>query len=275
MEKYTQQNTSQNNPKIMAQKLSDVSENQENVRNKEIEKSYGNNYLKWKGWEKESDFGTLKKQEKAYFAAEIRKTHNIFPTNSKVLEIGFGNGSFLKFAKDLNWDIFGTEINEHLIKAALDCGYKVIHSDNLLAYSENTFDLVVGFDVLEHIPQSDLLNFINEVKRILKKGGFFIARFPNGDSPFGLIYQNGDTTHITTIGSGKAYYFAAQCDMDVVFIGGEAQPLLGASLLHFAHRLIALPIKKVLHLITNLIFFPRSNISFYSSNLTIIYKKLN
>jgi SAM-dependent methyltransferase len=133
----------------------------------------------------------------------------------------------------------------------------------------------VAFDVLEHIPQNELPNFINEVKRILKNGGFFISRFPNGDSPFGLINQNGDTTHLTTIGSGKAYFFAAQCDMDVVFVGGEAQPLLGTSLLHFAHRLIALPIKKALHLITNLIFFPRSNISFYSTNLTMIYKKSN
>jgi 2-polyprenyl-3-methyl-5-hydroxy-6-metoxy-1,4-benzoquinol methylase len=248
---------------------------QSNVINKEIEDLYGKNYLKWKGWEQNSSFASLKKQEKAYFAAEIKKTRSIFSAKSKVLEIGFGNGSFLKYALDKKWDIYGTEINEHLVKAALECGFNVCQTDNLLVYSESTFDLVVAFDVLEHISQNDLPNFIGEIKRILKNGGCFIARFPNGDSPFGLADQNGDVTHITTIGSGKAYYFAAQCDMEVVFVGGESQPLFGTSLLHFAKRLFALLIKKSLHFITNLIFFPRSNISFYSSNLIMIYKKSN
>ena len=246
---------------------------QSGVSNKKIEESYGNNYLKWKGWKKNSNFGKLKKQDKAYYSAEIRRTKHSFPKNSKVLEIGFGNGSFLKFAQEKNWEIYGTEINEHLAKEAIECGYNVRHSDNLLSYKDNTFDLVVAFDVMEHIPQDDLPNFISQVKRTLKKDGFFIARFPNGDSPFGLVNQNGDITHLTTIGSGKIYYFAAQSDMEVIFIGGEAQPLIGTSLLYLAHRVISLPIKKVLNLITNLIFFPRSNIAFYSTNLTIVYKK--
>ena len=237
--------------------------------------SYDSNYLKWKNWEQSSSFGKLKKEEETYFAAELRRTNNIFSQDSKVLEIGFGNGSFLKFAKNKKWDIFGTEINENLVKVAFESGFNVRLSDNLLAYNENIFDLVVAFDVLEHIPQNDLLNFISEVKRILKKGGFFIARFPNGDSPFGLPNQNGDITHLNVIGSGKIGYLAAKCDMDVVFVGGEAQPLFGTGLLNFVHRLIALPIKKALHLVTNLIFFPGSNISFYSSNLILIYKKAN
>lgn len=128
---------------------------------------------------------------------------------------------------------------------------------------------------MEHIPQNSLTEFINEVKRVLKVGGVFIARVPNGDSPFGLLNQNGDVTHITTIGSGKAHYFAKKCAMQVVFLGGEAQPVSGNTLLGVTHRIISLPIKKLLHIVTNLIFFPRSTISFYSSNLTLIFTKPN
>jgi len=215
------------------------------VRNKKIEKSYGSNYLKWKEWNNNTFFG----------------------------EIGFGNGSFLKFAKEKNWKIYGTEINKNLVKKAIECGYNVTHTDNLLSYKDNTFDLVVAFDVMEHIPQDEVLNFISQVKRTLKKDGFFIARVPNGDSPFGLVNQNGDITHLTTIGSGKIFYFAALSNMEVIFVGEEAQPLIGTSLLFLGHRLIALPIKKILNLITRLIFFPRSNIAFYSLNLTMIYRK--
>ena len=72
---------------------------------------------------------------------------------------------------DKNYPIDKSPIDEILAKQkALESRFNVIHSDNLTRYSENFFDLVVGFDVLEHIPQSNLHIFISEVKRILKKG---------------------------------------------------------------------------------------------------------
>jgi 2-polyprenyl-3-methyl-5-hydroxy-6-metoxy-1,4-benzoquinol methylase len=247
---------------------------QSNVSNKAVESSYGDNYLKWMNWGNSSDFGKITKYERTYFTSEIMKTNRSFPAKSNVLEIGFGNGSFLTYAKEKQWNICGTELNEDLVKTAIYCGFKVSHSDNLLAYGDNTFDLIVAFDVLEHIPQNVLTDFIVEIKRILKNNGFFIARFPNGDSPFGLSNQNGDITHITTIGSGKVSYFAAQSNMEVTYLGGESQPLFGTSALIFTHRLISIPIKKILQFITNIVFFPRSKVVFYSMNLTAIFKKV-
>ena len=248
----------------------------ENISDTKIEDSYGIDYLTWKNWGSESScFGKLTTADAAYYSAELKRSSTSFPPNCKVLEIGFGNGSFLTYAKVKLWDIFGVEINKDLVTAAIKNNFNVIHSDNLISYNDDFFDLIVAFDVLEHIPQKDLTLFINEVKRILKKGGVFVARFPNGDSPFGLMNQNGDITHVTTLGSGKVHYFAAQCGMDVVFIGGEAQPLFVKSPLHFSHRLISLPIKFILNMITKLLFFPRTKISFYSHNLTLIYKKPN
>jgi len=238
-----------------------------------LEDSYGGDYLRWKSWGN-AEFGKLNKTEAAYYRAEISRTNYKFPKDSKILEIGFGNGAFLKYALYKNWDVSGTEINEALVKTALDHGCRAIHTDNLSSFQDNSFDLVVAFDVLEHIPQDALPLMILEIKRILSDDGFFIARFPNGDSPFGLINQNGDITHITTIGSGKVNYFAAKTNMKIIFVGGEAQPLLGISLLYFLHRMISLPVKKLINLFTKFIFFPRSNVAFCSSNLTMIYRKI-
>jgi len=236
-----------------------------------IGKDYGDDYLKWKKWE-ELEFGKLSKSEAAYFAAEISRTKSPIPLNARVLEIGFGNGSFLEFAKRNGWDVCGTEINEALVEIAEKRGFNVEHSQDLSAFSDNGFDLIVAFDVLEHIPQDLLPDFILEIKRILKGNGFFIARFPNGDSPFGLRFQNGDITHITSIGSGKIRYFAARANMEVIFAGGEAQPLIGSSALHCVHRIVTLPIKKAIDLFVNAVFFPRNPIAFCSSNLTLVYK---
>lgn len=241
--------------------------------NKNFEKNYGNDYLKWKRWDGDFSFGMLKKFSAAYFQAEVRKTKHKFSSGSKVLEIGFGEGAFLTFARQNYWDISCTEINEDLVKVAKKYGYDAHHTDNLSGFDDGIFDLVVAFDVLEHIDQKDLPLLLSEIKRILKTNGFFLARFPNGDSPFGLKNQNGDITHVTTIGSGKISFLVDKVNMKVVFIGGEAEPLCGITFLHFIHRLITLPIKKIINFFINLIFFPRSNVAFSSTNLVLICKK--
>jgi 2-polyprenyl-3-methyl-5-hydroxy-6-metoxy-1,4-benzoquinol methylase len=100
----------------------------------------------------------------------------------------------------------GIEANLELVNIAEHLGYKALHSDEMYAINADQFDLIAAFDVLEHIPQSEILNFLSQVKRMLKNGGVFIARFPNGDSPFGLANQNGELTHVTAIGSEKFRY---------------------------------------------------------------------
>jgi 2-polyprenyl-3-methyl-5-hydroxy-6-metoxy-1,4-benzoquinol methylase len=193
--------------------------------NKMSESSYGKSYLTWKMWGDE--FGKLSKFEAHYFSKEISKANCTFPKNSKVLEIGFGNGSFLKYASEKNWDVYGTEVNSDLVQIANQKGFNTFDTSDLTMFKNDTFDLVIAFDVLEHIPQEHLLSFILEIKRVLRNDGVLIARFPNGDSPFGLSNQNGDITHVTAIGSGKINYFAANSNMELIFSGGEAKPILG------------------------------------------------
>ena len=53
--------------------IAQLNSNQSAVDNKDIELSYGNDYLKWKSWGGEFDFAKIKKTEKSYFTAEIKK----------------------------------------------------------------------------------------------------------------------------------------------------------------------------------------------------------
>ena len=236
--------------------------------------AYGDDYLKWKTWG-DSEFGNLSKNETVYFDSEIRRTRSAFPSGAKVLEIGFGNGNFLAFGREKGWDISGTEVNEALVRVAQDRGFSATHAGDLSSFPDDAYDLIVAFDVLEHIPQDELPDMILEIKRVLKKDGFFIARFPNGDSPFGLMNQNGDVTHITAIGSGKVHYFAAKTDMAVIFVGGEAEPLFGLGLVQFIHGIFALPIRRLMNLFVRLVFFPRSSVPFFSSNMVLVYQAAN
>ena len=249
----------------------DVKRSNVDVKQDDLGKGYGKDYLSWKKWG-DSEFGNLKKHQITSYAAEIAKTKRAFVEGSKVFEIGFGNGSFLNFASKNDWKVVGTEVNDDLVQSALSEGYDVMHTDNLREFKDNTFDLIVAFDVLEHLAQDEIVMMLSEINRVLKYEGCFVARFPNGDSPFGLINQNGDVTHIISIGSAKARYLANRVNMQLIFVGGESLPILRTSLRHFMHRIVAVPIQKLVNGIINLIFFPGGNVAFCSLNLIMVCK---
>ncbi len=153
-------------------------------------------YLEWKHWRPEN-FGVLSTQENADFAALLRKAKVDLPDGSRVLEIGFGNGTFLQFGRQRRWKMHGTEVNRGLLDCAWETGFPVTETDTLEPFPSQAFEMVAAFDVMEHIPLEALPGFLSEVRRVLKPDGVFVARFPNGDSPFGRHIQNGDVTHRT------------------------------------------------------------------------------
>ncbi|MES2546343.1 MAG: class I SAM-dependent methyltransferase [Pseudomonadota bacterium] len=232
---------------------------------------YGEDYLSWKDWGS-SSFGKLSAMDCKYFSCEIDRAKRSFDANSTVLEIGFGNGSFLQFAKTKGWEISGTELNENLVKIAAENQFNVFHTENLTAFENTSYDLVVAFDVLEHIPQDKILLFLSEIKRILKPNGCFIARFPNGDSPFGLSHQNGDVTHVTFIGSGKIKYFVSKLDVELVTVGGEARPFF---LTLNPFLFLARAFKRItVQLISYFYYKVFCKPDYFSSNLVMIFKKI-
>ncbi|MBW8050449.1 MAG: class I SAM-dependent methyltransferase [Cytophagales bacterium] len=109
-----------------------------------------------------------------------RKFINI---KSKVLEIGCGEGNFLK---DLNQskmvDCAGLEINEKAIKVAKYHGLEILNETIQQHAQKNTeiYDTVCAFQVLEHIPYAG--SFLKSSLAALKKGGNLIISVPNNDS---------------------------------------------------------------------------------------------
>lgn len=232
---------------------------------------YGRDYQEWKHWGAE-DFGRLCTRERADFAALMRKAGREFRPGAPVLEIGFGNGTFLEFGRERGWQMHGTEVNPGLLESARRKGFVVTHTESLRPFPSDSFELVAAFDVLEHISLQDLPGFLHEVRRVLREKGVFMARFPNGDSPFGLHVQNGDPTHKTAIGSIRARYLAGQAAMDVVFLGGEVQAIF-AGAAHTPHRMFAVSVKKLMNAFVNVVFSPRDPIPFCWRNLQMILRK--
>ena len=108
---------------------------------------------------------------------------NINWKGKKVLEIGCGNGSMTKYLYDLGADITAIDLSETFINTAKSrFGNKIaelfhVMSGDDIKFENNSFDIAVSFDLIEHIPE--VPKHINEVARVLKTGGQYYFQTPN------------------------------------------------------------------------------------------------
>ncbi len=193
-----------------------------------------NSYSRFKGWH-QSEFGQFKSHWAAYYNKEIamclKQSRSETGQNLKILEIGYGNGSFMGWAKSEGHSVFGVEIESEQLDRARSNGFVVGCSVNEIAQmlDEKDFDGIVAFDVFEHLQYSELKDLLAQIDTVLKPGGWILARFPNGDSPFGRINQNGDLTHKIAIGTTAVEQIASLKGYSVLSITDKTYPIRGQS----------------------------------------------
>ena len=97
----------------------------------------------------------------------------------RLLDIGCGEGLFIKIAQENGWDVEGTEISEYASKVASEATDKQIWHGELWGanYPAASFDVVTIWHVLEHM--ADPIRTLREARRVLKKDGLCIVAVPN------------------------------------------------------------------------------------------------
>jgi 2-polyprenyl-3-methyl-5-hydroxy-6-metoxy-1,4-benzoquinol methylase len=187
-------------------------------------------YDSWKGWS-EDGFMTLTPVERAYFDLEMR---DIPVSGEHVLEIGFGNGRFLGWAKAHGAQVYGTELSEQGKAFAAARDVIVLPTD--LSQSLDThrarFGVIAAFDVLEHLSFDSIRAMLDHIGVLLRPGGYCVVRFPNGQGLLSGLHQSGDYTHISTLSAAIMSQFVAGTALDIVRADSSAIPDDG-----IAHRL--------------------------------------
>jgi len=99
---------------------------------------------------------------------------NNLPSNSYILDIGCGNGKYLSVRKD-DCYIYACDPCKKFVDIAK---MKHPHAEIIIAnglslpFLDNTFDAIISIAVLHHIySENDRLQFIKEIRRVLKNGG--------------------------------------------------------------------------------------------------------
>lgn len=95
--------------------------------------------------------------------------------NTKILDVGVGLGRLLE--KFPNHQRYGMDISTSYLPIAKQKGIDVCFSKiEDMPYRDNSFDIVICTDVLEHV--LDLKLALDQIYRVLKTGGVFIMRVP-------------------------------------------------------------------------------------------------
>lgn len=124
---------------------------------------------------------------------------------AQIVDIGCGQGNTVRALHEAGYsNACGVDISPEQVARAHAMGVRnVICQDftSYLAERAGRLDAVLATDVLEHCTKLEVLELFGAVREALRPGGVFIARIPNGASPFVGRIQFGDFTHETSFTS--------------------------------------------------------------------------
>ncbi len=177
-------------------------------------------YEAWKAWH---DLFSYTRDNADYFAGEMS---GIAVESADLLEIGFGSGDFLQWAIDRGARVAATEINPVLLEAARSRGIEILDErlEQAAVSASARFDTIVAFDVFEHLTIDEISASLISIERMLKPGGHLVLRFPNAQSPFGLVPQHGDPTHKSYLSRNVFEQLIQKGNLEIIRYGHVFRP---------------------------------------------------
>ena len=122
-------------------------------------------------------------------------------SNSRILDIGCGQGHLLSYLWRKGFRILtGIDSSFNQIQTSkkyLPNEINLLNCDAIeyLNNSKIKFDVILLFDVIEHIKKDDLKGFITAIYKSLQPGGKLIVRTPNMANVLGTYSRYLDMTH--------------------------------------------------------------------------------
>ncbi|UAY52218.1 class I SAM-dependent methyltransferase [Ferruginibacter albus] len=104
------------------------------------------------------------------------------PKGSSVLDVGCGTGHLTKWIKDQGYNVVGVEPSKGMREFA-EKNFPDIRFINSISseipLADNSFDLILAFEVLRYMDESETINTYKEFHRLLKPGGKFFVTHVN------------------------------------------------------------------------------------------------
>lgn len=102
-------------------------------------------------------------------------------SKGRLLDIGAATGFFMNIAQGKGFETTGIEVSEFVAEIGKEKGLDIFTNDDQLdKFSEEYFDVITMFDVLEHLENPK--ETLSKLYRVLKKGGLLVINTPDAES---------------------------------------------------------------------------------------------
>ncbi|MGW4637533.1 class I SAM-dependent methyltransferase [Sphaerisporangium sp. NPDC004334] len=113
------------------------------------------------------------RERRAILARELRR----LGSPGRALDIGAAGGGNTRVLVEHGWDALVADFSQTAVDLARERGLQAIHADaRNLPLPDGHFDLVLAFDVLEHIQEDQLA--VREILRVMRPGGTALITVP-------------------------------------------------------------------------------------------------
>lgn len=137
-----------------------------------------------------------RKKASSHYYPYIRNLE--IPKQARVLDVGCGQGLFVEAMNNNGYEhVVGIDTSREQINVAQKYMANCFHVDDIQTWtlSNQNYDFIFLFDVLEHVSVSDQIEFLSEIRRSLSHTGKIFIRVPNANATFASRFRWGDWTH--------------------------------------------------------------------------------
>lgn len=142
-----------------------------------------------------------------------------FVQKGTLLEFGANVGSFLWVANQEGFDVTGSDLHNNLLNVNHIEGMKFYHTDAMECRFEEQFDVITGFQFLEHVDHP--LQFLNRLNEFVVPGGFLFFEVPNINSRYhtkhGGNWQHFNEGHFSHFSPESLKYLFERAGYEVLY----------------------------------------------------------
>src|SRR5690349_7842967 len=100
--------------------------------------------------------------------------------NDVVVEIGPGRGELAYAIAPMVQDVIGVDVTSAIVEPNAPRNFRLVLSEGTaLPLEDQSADLVLSFELMEHLHRDDAVDHVREVYRVLKPGGSYVCGTPN------------------------------------------------------------------------------------------------
>lgn len=117
---------------------------------------------------------------------------------ARIVDLACGGGQLLHFFVERGYQrVEGVDISPDQVALSRQVTSNVTQGNviEFLEANPSQFDLITGFDIIEHFYKDEALQFLDSAYAALTPGGRLVLQTPNAEGPWGAQHRYNDFTH--------------------------------------------------------------------------------